>query len=159
MLLKNILIEQHPNWTLHNSNRTKICLNFDKFNKFLTEQLPIEHWTFAIWTIELVQLTFVQLTFVQPTFVYLTFFTWHVHICMKLQYIPVIVPEVGPPKNWHYKWLALYQIFLWISSPIFDTPLGSQSSAAIETKSAVPRRARKKPDAGARETRKTIADF
>ena len=129
MLLKNILIEQHPNWTLHNSNRTKICLNFDKFNKFLTEQLPIEHWTFAIWTIELVQLTFVQLTFVQLTFVYLTFFTWHVHICMKLQYIPVIVPEVGPPKNWHYKWLALqltstvYQIFLWIPSPIFDTPL------------------------------------
>ena len=39
------------------------------------------------------------------------------------------------------------------------TPLGSQSSAANETKSAVPHRARKKPDAGARETRKTIADF
>ena len=32
---------------------------------------------------------------------------WLGHSTYQLQYIPVIVPEVGPPKNWHYKWLAL----------------------------------------------------
>ena len=25
------------------------------------------------------------------------------HYGVKVQYIPAIVPEVGPPKNWHYK--------------------------------------------------------
>ena len=81
---------------------------------------------------------------------------------------PNILPGPTVPcsclVSFHFLWAILststvYQIFLWIPSPIFDMPLGSQSSVAIETKSAVPRRARKEPNAGAQETRKTIADF
>ena len=81
---------------------------------------------------------------------------------------PNMLPGPAVPGSclvsFHFLWAILststvYQIFLWIPSPIFDTPLRSQSSAAIETKSAVPRKEGAQCNAGARETRKTIGDF
>ena len=37
-------------------------------------------------------------------------FSWKNLYAKYVQCIPVIVPEVGPPKDWHYKQLTIYPI-------------------------------------------------